>query len=83
MKERIVLVEWDDASFNSGYYDKKDPERFAQTFVKTVGHLVKSTPKEIILSMDRWYYAGEIDSERHISTIPKKMIRKIVELKGG
>ena len=26
MKEKIVCVEWDDASFNQGYYDKKSPK---------------------------------------------------------
>jgi len=83
MKERIVCVEWDDASFSSGYYDKTEPERFEQLETKTVGHVVKSDPKQIILSTDRWLNCDGKPEYRHITTIPKKMIKKIVELKGG
>ena len=82
MKERIVCVEWDDASFNSGYYEEKEPERFEQVRTRSIGFLIKSTPKEIILSSDRYYLKNKIDGERHINTIPRKMIRKITQLKG-
>ena len=82
MKEKIVCVEWDDASFNSGYYDKKTPEDFRQVKTKTVGHLVKRSAKEVLLAVDRFYKPdGKLDSERHITTIPRKMIRKITYLK--
>jgi len=83
MKERIVCVEWDDASFNSGYYDKKDKDRFNPVKTKTAGFVVKSDRKCIIVSHDRFYdEKGKVDDERHITTIPKAMIRKITELKG-
>jgi len=83
MKERIVCVEWDDASFDSGYYDKQDPERYSPLNTKTVGMIVKSSAKEIILAVDSWNNKGKETEYRHITTIPKKMIIKIVELKGG
>lgn len=82
MKERMVCVEWEDASFDSGYYDRKDADRYVQLMTKTVGHLIKSTPKEIILGTDRWQNSKEPVDYRHITTIPKKMIRRIIELKG-
>lgn len=83
MKETIVCVEWDDASSNSGYFDAKDPDRFTPVRTRTVGHLVKRTAQAVIVSQDRFYLLdGKQDGDRHTSTIPKKMIRKITELKG-
>ena len=82
MKEKIVSVEWYDASFNSGYYNENEPEKFEQLRTKTVGFVVKSTVNEIILSSERNYIKEKIDGDRHITTIPKKMIRKITVLKG-
>ena len=82
MREKIVCVEWDDASFNQGYYDKKCPEDFRQIKTRTVGHLVKRSAKEVLLAVDRFYKSdGKLDSERHITTIPRKMIRKITYLR--
>ena len=81
MKEKIVCVEWDDASFNSGYYDAKDKEKFEPVKTKTAGFVVKSDRKSLIISHDRFYdEEGKID-ERYITTIPRAMIRKITELK--
>ena len=81
LKERIVCIEWDDASYNSGYYDKKEPERFDPTFTQTVGHLVKKTKKAVIVAQDRFYdERGKPDDNRHLGIIPKKMIRRIVYL---
>ena len=83
MREKIVCIEWVDACSNSGAYDDKDPERFTPIKTKTVGHLIKSTPKTIIVSQDRIYLnSGKIDGDRHISIIPRGMIRKVTELKG-
>lgn len=82
MREKIVCIEWDDAVSNSGTYDKGDPVRFAQVRTRTVGHLIKSTSQEVIVSQDRFYYKGKIDGDRHTSTIPRKMIKRIIELKG-
>ena len=83
MKERIVCVEWDDASFDSGYYDKLDTARYNQLKTKTSGFVIQSTPKEIIVATDSWIDSNGKTEYRHITTIPKKMIKKIVELKGG
>jgi len=84
MKERIVCVEWDDASFNSGYYDKKKSDTFGAVKTKTAGFVVKSDRNFIIVSHDRFYdEEGKLEDERHITTIPRAIIRKITELKGG
>ena len=81
MKEKIVCVEWDDASFNYGYYDKKDKEKFQPMKTKTAGFLVKSDRKCIIISHDRFYdEKGKIDDERHITTVPRAMVRAICYL---
>ncbi len=83
MKERIVCIEWDDACFNQGYYNESEPERFEQVRTRSVGFIVKSTSKEVILSSERNYVKEKIDGDRHINTIPKKMIKRIVQLKGA
>lgn len=81
MTDKIVCVEWDDASFHSGYYDKRRPEDFEPVCIKTVGFLVKRTKKAVIVAHERIFDSkGKRDDDRHISTIPKKMIRKIVKL---
>ena len=81
MKESIVCVEWDDATFNSGFYDKKTPENFEPILTRTVGHLVKKTIKSVIVSQDRVYDSkGKPSDDRHLSTIPKKMIRRVISL---
>jgi len=82
MKERIVCVEWEDASFDSGYYDKNDAARYSELKTKTTGFVVKSTPKEIILGTDSWLNNSGKAEYRHITTIPKKMVRKVIDLKG-
>ena len=82
-KEKIVCVEWEDAAFNSGYYDKRRPEDFTPVLTRTVGYLVKRTAKSVLVSQDRFYKDnGKIDDERHIGIIPKKMIKRITELEG-
>lgn len=80
MKEKIVCVEWEDASSNSGYYNKNNPQEFSPFPTKTVGHLIKRDKKAVVVSQDRFYKDGKIDGDRHISTIPKKMIKRIVVL---
>ena len=83
MKERIVCVEWEDASFNSGYYDKKEPEKFTPTKTKTAGFLIKSDKDCVLIAQDRFYDKKDRpEDERHISIIPKKMIIKITVLEG-
>ena len=82
MKEKIICVEWDDATYNSGYYDEKSPEQYTVTQTRTVGHQIKRTSQAVILSMERFYTDKKTPcDDRRIVTIPKKMIRKIVELK--
>ena len=81
-KERIVCVEWEDACFSSGYYDKTTPKKYEPAPISTVGIVVKSDRSKIILGTDKWQSDDGNIEYRHIHTIPKKMITKIRELKG-
>jgi len=82
MKEQIVCIEWEDAASNSGYYDKTKPEDFVPVRTRTVGHVVSRGKKAIIVSQDRFYSpGGKVEDDRHISIIPRGMIRKVTELK--
>ncbi len=81
-RQKIVCVEWEDSSYVSGYYDKDKPDNYNPVFTRTVGHLVRKTKIAIIVSQDRFYDKTEKkpEDDRHISVIPKKMIRRIREL---
>ena len=80
MKEKIVCVEWDDAGFNSGYYDENNEDIHHPIIVETVGHLIKRNKSVIIVGTDKYKYASQDSDTRHISTIPSKMVRKITYL---
>lgn len=82
MKERLVYIEWGDATYNSGYYDKGAPKRYGLTEAKTVGIVIKSDRKEVIVAQEYWLGEDGKPVYRHITTIPKKMIRLIIKLKG-
>lgn len=79
MTDKFVQVLWQDASYNSGYWDMKDEaEKFEPVNTSTVGHVVKSTKTKLIISHDRFYdHKGKRDDDRHISIIPRAMIREI------
>ena len=82
MKEKILCIEWEDATYNSGYYDKEKPNDYKPVLTKTVGHLVMRDRRYLVLSQDRFYNKdNKPEDARHLSTIPKKMIKKIIELK--
>ena len=81
MKGKVVCVEWDDAGFNSGYYDKNNKDIHNPIIVRTVGHLIKKNKSVIITSTDRYEYGESDGDERHISTIPRKMVRSITYLR--
>ncbi len=78
MKDKIVCIEWEDASFNNGYYDEDKPSDFDPILNFTVGHVIKSNKKVIITSTDKW--GGKDKVYRHTSTIPRKMIKSITVL---
>ena len=78
-KEKPIYVEWYDACYNTGYYDKNRKEDFEPTLTKTIGFLVKADKKSVIVCQDRFCNTDGVD-ERHIGTIPKKMIKRIVYL---
>lgn len=82
-ESKIVCVEWDDAFYDSGYYDKDTPRRYEHLETQTVGHVIKSDSNQIVVSTDRWINYDGKPEYRHITTIPKKMIKKIIVLKGG
>ena len=79
-KEKPVCVEWYDACYNSGYYDDSDKERFEPVLSKSIGFLVKSDRRSIIVCQDRFYCGDKTIEERHIGTIPRKMIKRIIFL---
>jgi len=82
-KEKPVLIEWNDACFNAGYYDKQERERFEPTLTRTIGFLVKSDRKSVVVCQDRFYdEKNRLSDERHIGTIPRKMIKRITYLRG-
>ena len=76
-KEQIVCVEWEDASYDSGYYDEKDPKRFDPIKIKTVGFIATKDRKKIVVTIDKFYPYKEETELRHCSTIPRKYITKI------
>ena len=80
-KEKIVCVDWEDAAYNSGSYDAKAPEDFEVILNKTVGHIVKSERGKVIVATDKWFESGSGIRYRHISTIPRGMIKKITYLR--
>ena len=79
-KEKPVYIEWYDACYNSGYYESDHRERFEPVVTKTIGFLVKSDRKSVIVCQDRFYNTDNTVDERHIGTIPRKMIRRVVYL---
>ena len=82
MKEKIVCVEWKDAGYNSGYYDKEDKGRFEPVKTKTAGFVIRSDRKSLVLSHERFYdEEWKLDDERHITIFPRGMITRIAELK--
>ena len=81
MKEKIVCIDWEDASYNSGYYDEDKPEDFSPFPTRTVGHLVKKDKTAMVVAQDRFYKGGKKNDDRRISTIPRKMIRRVVVLR--
>ena len=79
-KERPVLIEWYDACYNSGYYDANNKERFEPALTRTAGFLVKSDRNSVIVCQDRFYNTDNTIDERHLGTIPRKMIKRITYL---
>ena len=70
---KIAMVEWMDAVSTTGYYEADHPEKFNAVRCRTVGHLIRNTRKDIVVSTD--YF--DDSQQRHIHTIPKKMVTKI------
>lgn len=81
MSKKIVCVEWDDASNNTGYWDddaiKAGKKKFEPVKCLTVGHLMRSNKKVVNVASEHF---TEDDDFRNIHTIPRGMIRKITIL---
>ena len=75
---KIVAVHWIDACTNSGYYDKEHPERFDPIHCVTVGHLVRKNRNDVVVASES-FSDGD---RRHIHTIPRGMVSKVVYLEG-
>ena len=81
VKEKMVCIEWEDAYYNPGYYDREKPETLQPILTRTVGHLISNTKKAIVVSGDRFYSKGRPEENRHIMVIPRTMIKVVKELK--
>ena len=75
-KKKLVCVDWEDASSNTGYYDKEKPDKVTTVNCKTVGYLLNKHKKVIRLGVEQF----EDGDFRHIHCIPKGMVRKITYL---
>lgn len=76
-KENFVCVEWGDASFTSGYYDPDDQKRFSPIPAQTVGHLIKKDHEKILVVAEKYFLSDGTIEDRHVHTIPRKMIKRI------
>jgi len=74
---KIVEVGWLDACSETGYYDKRRPEKHALIKCHTVGFL-KVRNKEKVVLVTECFDDGE---ERHIHVIPRKMVTDIKVLR--
>lgn len=76
--KKIVCVEWDDASGQNGWRQEKDVLNLSLSKCESVGYLVKKNKTQIILvqSIDR-----DLKSMDNSLTIPRKCVKRIVELK--
>ena len=73
-KRKMVYIEWEDASSNNGYYDKKDPPK--TVMCRTIGFLAEHNKGRVVLTSELF-----VDGDaRHIHTIPRKMVKRIVQL---
>ena len=78
MKDKIVSIEWDDASSNSGYWDDHRLEDFSLVHNCSVGHLIRRDRKQVVIAMERWRDGDR--RYRTTETIPRGMIKKITYL---
>lgn len=77
----MLKITWEDACFDSGWYDVSKTKRYEQLLTESIGFNIKETEDCIILGTDRWANEDGETQYRHITTIPRKMITKITELK--
>jgi len=78
-KKKIVCVDWEDASSNSGYWSKKDTNEFSTVNARTIGYMVEKNKKMVKLCTENFEDGGF----RHVHCIPKGMVRKITVLSKG
>ena len=76
-KEHFVCVEWEDSTYNTGYYDKEHPEKFDPLPSQTIGYLIKKNRRAVVIAGERFFQSDDDIDERHIYTIPRKMVKRI------
>ena len=76
-KLRPVEIEWEDAVHYSGYYNKNDPSTYQTDCCRTVGYLIKKNRQIVSLTSDAFDY----DLERNVTTIPRRVVKRILYLK--
>ena len=76
-KERFVCIEWEDASYTTGYYDPDDPKRFNPISSQTVGHLIKKDRQKILVGTEKFFLSDGTIDDRKIQTNHRKMVMRI------
>ena len=76
-RREAVEVEWEDASSSSGYYYPEDASAHKLVNCHSIGYLVRKTKVVVVLTSEVF---GDGD-QRKVSTIPRKMIKGIRELR--
>lgn len=79
MKEKIVVVDWMDSSFEHGWIDKSHVKKLKHASCRTVGFLVNNSKKNITLSMGY----SDCNSCHDCISIPRVNIANLEVLKGG
>ena len=82
-KLRPVEIEWEDAMHYSGYYNKNDPSTYQTDCCRTVGYLIKKNRQIVSLISDAVCNrdTSGYDRERNVTTIPRRMVKRILYLK--
>ena len=77
--QRLVLIEWHDATSTDGWMDEKKVEEEATTLCQSVGWLVKNNKKHTTLVSHKGVDPADGDYGA-IWTIPTSCIERIVDL---
>ncbi len=76
MKQRLLCVRWEDASYTPG--PRASGSETEPLILETIGFVVSRTDKMLRIGMQ---WCEEFDEFRHIANIPTKYIRRVRRLK--